>query len=54
MSIDISAFLVNLMNVVPEADTELALIISNKIIKQAVLDYGRDRPDTATTDITGD
>lgn len=54
MTIEISAFLTNLMNVVPEADTELAAIIRNQLIKQAVMEYGRDKPDTATADITGD
>lgn len=43
-----------LMNRVPEADTELNAITRNQLIKQAVMDYSRDRPDTITTDVTGD
>ncbi len=54
MSIELSTFLTQLMNMVPEADTELAVIIRNQLIKQASMDYSRDRPDTATDDVTGD
>ena len=54
MTIELSTFLTQLTNMVPEADTELAAIIRNQLIKQAVMDYGRDRPDTATDDVTGD
>lgn len=54
MTIELSSFLTQLMNMVPEADTELVAIIRNQIIKGAVMDYGRDRPDTASGDITGD
>ena len=54
MSITLSTFLTNLMNMVPQADTELAAITRNQIIKQAVMDYSRDRPDQITDDVTGD
>ena len=54
MAIPLSDFLTNLMNAVPEANTELAAIIRNQLLKQAVMDYSRDRPETATADITGD
>jgi hypothetical protein len=54
MSISLSTFLAQLTNMVPEADTELKAIIRNQLIKQAVMDYSRDRPDTATSDVSGD
>src|SRR3990167_6873446 len=54
MTFELSEFLTQLMNMVPEADTELAAIIRNQLIKQAVVDYSRDRPDTIASDVTGD
>ena len=54
MAFELSEFLTQLMNMVPEADTELAAIIRNQLIKQAVVDYSKDRPDTAVSDVTGD
>jgi len=54
MTITLSAFLANVMVMVPQADTELSAIDRNQIIKQAVMDYGRDRPNLVTDDVTGD
>ena len=54
MSIRISAFLVQMMNTVPEADTELEKVDRYQHIKAAVVDYGRYKPDRQTADITGD
>ena len=54
MSISLSTFLTQLMNMVPEADTELNLPSRNQHIKQAMADYSRDRPDIITTDFSGD
>jgi len=54
MAFELSEFLTQLMNMVPEADTELAAIIRNQLCKQAVMDYSRDRPDTVASDVTGD
>jgi len=54
MTISLSTFAAQLLNMVPEADTELKAIVRNQHIKQAVSDYGRDKPLINTTDITGD
>lgn len=54
MSITLSTFLTQLMNMVPQSDTELTAITRNQKIKQAVTDYSRDRPDQITDDVSGD
>lgn len=54
MTISLSTFAVQLLNTVPEADTELTAIIRNQHIKQAVADYGRDKPLITVSDVTGD
>lgn len=54
MAYELAEFLTQLMNMVPEADTELAAIIRNQLIKQAVSDYSQVKPDEVSTDVTGD
>ncbi len=54
MTIELSIFLVQLDTLTPEGDTELATGLRNQLIKQAVMDYSRDKPDQVTVDVTGD
>ncbi len=53
-TLDLSTFAVQLLNMVPEADTELTALVRNQHIKQAVMDYGRDKPEITVDDVTGD
>lgn len=54
MTIALSVFLVQVDNMVPEADTELAEFKRLHAIKQASMDFGRDVPDEITEDVSGD
>jgi hypothetical protein len=54
VTISLGVFLTQLMNMVPEANTELDEPTRNQMIKQAVIDYSRNRPDIVTEDVSGD
>lgn len=53
MAIQLSTFATQLLNTIPEA-YELTAIVRNQHIKQAVTDYGRDKPLITVTDVAGD
>lgn len=54
MAFELSEFLTQTMNMVPESDTELDVITRNQLIKQAVSDYSQDKPDIVGFDFSGD
>jgi hypothetical protein len=54
MAFELSEFLTQTMNMVPESDTELDAQTRNQLIKQAVSDYSQDKPDIVGFDFTGD
>lgn len=54
MAIQLSTFATQLLNTIPEADTELTATVRNQMIKQAVFEYGRDKPKVTVDDVTGD
>lgn len=54
ITVSLSTFATQLLNTVPSVDTEFSSIIRNQYIKQAVLEYGRDKPRIVIDDITGD
>jgi hypothetical protein len=54
VAFELAEFLTQTMNMTPEADTELDAITRNQLIKQAVSDYSQDKPDTVSSDFSGD
>ena len=54
MAFELSEFLTQTMNMVPESDTELDVQTRNQLIKQAVSTYSQDKPDIVGFDFAGD